>query len=465
MATTADELLQEGHGALRRSMRSLPGRGPSSGRPAAAFDLAQGTLAGWPELAKAQATVLRSVALTPPQQTRTEPVLTMLDKIASREPVANTVPDSQFARGTDLIRAAADALAVTAPPTGYPRRSDGTIDEVLGGVATAAQVTSIYIEAARYLPANMQHQSRTLGPASPWFDLATAAKAALASPSPSGRLSEAGSVPVLATHDVGLGAALEQWRRSAVRVSAPTKAPTADFPAIARSLVDIHRAAWDAGIPGAGAAAERWRRSLADGWGSAALRIPGPADQELRDATHQLRDALESSAAAMATGRGTEAQALEAFLRSHAEFITEAYTAQVGTVVHSEQVAVSARLLMSALSKPYPVDVAMAGQRGRWVPLPAGSPPAQQLLDTTGAAQRASGEMVAGMRARDQRTHPSPGLRPRRPEIDQAGITKLRDAFAQSQPERNHAVQSTGSAELRYGHDQRLSGPDRSARR
>lgn len=463
MATTADELLQEGHAALRRSMRSLPGRGPSSGRPAAAFDLAQGTLAGWPGLAKAQATVLRSVALTPSQQERTGPILTMLDKVASRETVVNT-PDSQFARATDLIRAAADALAVTAPPPGYPRRSDGTIDEVLGGVATAAQVTGIYIEAARYLPANMQHQSRTLGPASQWFDLAADAKAALASASPSGRMSEAGSVPVLATHDVGLGAALEQWRRSAVRVSAPTKAPTADFPVIARSLVDIHRAAWDAGIPGAGAAAERWRCSLADGWGSVALRIPGPADRELRDATRQLRDALESSAAALATGRGTEAQALEAFLRSHAEFVTEAYTAQVGTVVHSEQIVVSARHLMSTLTKPYPVDVAMAGQRGRWVPLPAGSPPAQQLLDTTGAAQRASGEMVAGIRARDQRTHPSPGVRPQRPEINQAGITKLRDAFAPSQPERNQAVQSTGSAE-RYGRDQRLSGPDRSARR
>lgn len=408
MATTADELLQEGHAALRRSMRSLPGRGPSSGRPSAAFDLAQGALAGWSGLAKAQNTVLRSVALTPSQQERTGPILTMLDKVASREPVANAVPDSQFARATDLIRAAADALAVTAPPAGYPRRSDGTIDEVLGGVATAAQVTGIYIEAARYLPANMQDQARTLGPASQWFDLATGAKAALASASPSGRLSEAGSVPVLATHDVGLGAALEQWRRSAVRVSAPTKAPTADFPVIARSLVDIHRAAWDAGIPGAGAAAERWRRSLADGWGSVALRIPGPADRELRDATRQLRDALESSAAALATGRGTEAQALEAFLRSHAELITEAYTAQVGTVVHSEQIMVSARQLMSTLSKPYPVDVALAGQRGRWVPLPAGSPPAQQLLDTTGAAQRATGEMVAGVRARDMHAHSFP---------------------------------------------------------
>ncbi len=133
-------------------------------------------------------------------------------------------------------------------------------------------------------------------------------------------------------------------------------------------------------------------------------------------------------------------------------------------LVHSEQVAVSARLLMSTLSKPYPVDVAMAGQRGRWVPLPAESPPAQQLLDTTRAARHTSSEMVAGIRARDQHTHRSPGFRPQLPEINQAGITKLRDAFAQTRPERDQAVQSTGSAG-RYGHDQRLSDPARSARR
>lgn len=421
--TTADELLHEAHGALRRSLRSLPAKGPFSGRPMAAFTLARDALSGWPALAQAQAAVIRAAAVTPAQQERTAGVLAALDRISERDApravrdvgeiggVGEVDPtESLFARATDLTRAAADALHMTAPAPGFPRGSDGTIDAVLGGVATAAQVTGAYVDATFYqnLPVRVREQARGLGNARPWDNLVAAARTALASPHPQARSSEAGSVPIVATHEEGLAAALERWRHSAARASDPSIAPTADLPGVARALTDIHRAAWDAGIPGARAAGQLWRQSLTEGWGSTALRIPGPPDPELRAATRVLRDALEASAGELGTGRGPEAQALEGFIRSHGEHVTEKFSDQVRSVVGSEQIAVSARLLMSTLSRPYPVDVTMAGQRGRWVPLPAGSPPAQQLLDTTGAAQRATGEMVAGVRARDMHAHSFP---------------------------------------------------------
>ncbi|REF24624.1 hypothetical protein [Calidifontibacter indicus] len=122
-----------------------------------------------------------------------------------------------------------------------------------------------------------------------------------------------------------------------------------------------------------------------------------------------MGELLEASVAGLGTGRGPDAQALEGFIRG--EHVTETFSDQVRTVVGWEQIAVSARLLMSTLSRPYPVEAAAAGQRGRWVPLPADSPPAQALLDSTAAAHRASGEMVAMVRARDMHAHNFPNTR------------------------------------------------------
>ena len=415
MATTADDLLQEAHGALRRSLRSLPARGQHrSGRPELAFDRAAAVLAAWPALAEAQLRMLRSEVLAPPQhlQRRAERVVAVLERVTAGASVPDIEPDPQFVRATALIRAAGDALASTTPPQGYSRPSDGTVDQVLDGIATAAQITGIYIEAAEYVPLSVTGGlGRNLGGATAWFSVAAEARNALASADPSTRSSEAGSVPIVSPREVGLAAALERWRTSALRVSAPTRVPTADLPVVSFALVDIHRAAWDAGLPGAGSAAKQWRQLLVEGWGSTRLSIPGPADPDLRAATTQLRQALESSAGPISTGTGPEADALQGFLRSHGEVITAAFAQQVRTVVQSEQAVISARLLTSVLERPYPAAVAAAALRGRWVPLPASSAPAQTLLDTTAAAQRASGDMVAGVRAREMNAHNFPSGR------------------------------------------------------
>lgn len=53
----------------------------------------------------------------------------------------------------------------------------------------------------------------------------------------------------------------------------------------------------------------------------------------------------------------------------------------------------------------------VGGQRGRWVPLPADSPPDQAPLDSTAAAHHTSGEMVAMVRARDVHAHNLPSTR------------------------------------------------------
>lgn len=366
-------------------------------------------LAAWPALADAQLRVLRSQALAPPQhlERRADRVVTVLERVSSRAVAPDVEPDPQFMRAAALIHAAGDALSSTAPPQGYWRPSDGTLDQVLGGVATAAQITGVYVEAAQYVPSSVA-AGQKLGGVDQWLSVAAEAREALASSDPSRRSSEAGSVPIVSSQEVGLAAALERWRTSAMRVSEPTRAPTADLPGVARALVDIHRAAWDAGLPGAGAAAQGWRQSLVEGWGSTSLRIPGPADLELRSATTQLQQTLRSAAVAIGTGSGPEAEALRGFLRSHGEVVTESFAQQVRTVVQSEQAVISARLLTTVSERPYPTGVAAAALRGRWVPLPASSAPAHTLLTTTAAAQQASGDMVAAVRAREMHAHNFP---------------------------------------------------------
>ncbi|GAB3583165.1 hypothetical protein [Calidifontibacter terrae] len=413
MATSADDLLGEAHRELQRSARSLPVRGPLSGRPAAAHEAAAASAAAWPRLAAAQASTLRAAPVGPGRQAQLEPVLTRLDRVARQDPPPGIEPDPHLVRAVDLTSAAADALRSTAPPPGFTRDATGTIDQVLSSIETAATLTAVYAEwvpepsnrprSSEGLPADSAQPAR-------WRDLAHVAYASRTTLDPRQRTSEAGEVPILSSRDTGLAAVLERWRRAAHQASQLTVAPTRDVPLVAAGLWQIHGVAHDAGIAGSRPAAAAWQAVAVRGWG-VTNRIPGPVDQQLRDAAAQLRLELREHGSSLATGQGPEADALGQFVRAHSESTAELHQQQIQSVVQSQQIIVPARALLASLPRPYDPALAEAAHKRRWVALPPESPIATTLLDATNAAASATTDAALIARTRQMHEHSFPADR------------------------------------------------------
>lgn len=418
MPTTADELLTAAREQLHRSARSLPPKRSGTHRTTAGKEAASSVLAAWPRLAAAQAYTLECAVARGGHeaalQERVGRVVEQLGKISELDltDVASAVPDPDMLRAADLTRAAGDALQATAPPPGFGQDITGTVDSVLSAVEASSRLTGIYAETVQNMPPAQRPAGVRV--ARPWLELAQLAHDSRASLDPRERTSPAGSVPVVSTTDTGVVAGLDRWRQAVERAVQPSTTPSADLPLVAHGLWLVHAAAHEAGLPGTGAAADAWRNAGIHGWGTS-IRVPGPHDPDLRAATYALADTLHEHGPSMRAGQGPHFQALTAFIGHQGEAISAQYEDQVRAVVASEQAVTAARPLAAQTQRPLSPELASAAQRGRWVPLPAGSVPAQELVGYTSTAVRASTEAGLITRTREMQQHSFPTGRTARP--------------------------------------------------
>ena len=406
VATTADELLTQARQELRLAARSLPARGPLSGRPAAVRDAAVSVVAAWPQLAQAQQYALGVLTKPVGQERhlgRVGPVMDRLAKIAAWEPI-EVEPEPRLIRAAEFTRAAGDALQLTSPPAGYSYERGGSIDSVLSAVDGIAQITTAYLEQAQRNDAAAPIPGRTAGL---FLELSAAAHGALEIEDPTRRVSPTGSVPIVATTDVGLEAGLERWRHAVLQIAQPSITPSADLPVVAGGLWQLYAAAHHVGVPGADDAANAWRDVAVAGWGRS-LRVPGPLAPDLRAANSYLVETLSSTAQ---TNPGQAAEALGYFIGHQAEVLHDAYEQQVQTIVASEQAMVSARLLASVTPTPRSPELMNAAHRGRWVALPSESPLAVSLTDNVHSAVQVSNHAALIVRTREMHGHSFPSGR------------------------------------------------------
>ena len=117
------------------------------------------------------------------------------------------------------------------------------------------------------------------------------------------------------------------------------------------------------------AAADLWEQA-ARSWTAVATPIPAANDHRLMSAA--LRQALPEVVTTPTTARRLAAAVVT---------VTETAALTVPSLVDGGQLVSAARQL-AATQRPVPLDLAVAARRGKWVPIPAGSPLTDQLRDS-----------------------------------------------------------------------------------
>lgn len=409
MATSLDDLLGEAQDQVWRCAQELPAAQPAA--RLRAREVVEQHLAAWPSILNAAERALLADAPGSAQPAeRFRPTWAALssarDAVGDRH--ARGVPDPGLSAVGARLGAAADAMT-----TRTGGIATGTLDRVLAIVESSARITAIYAEQidrpARGKPA--------LDPAL-WRRLGDAAGAAVLT-DPAGRTGVDGARPLIVPGEQTLAATLERWHAHASDLVAPTRAPAANVPAVARGLEMIHAAALATGGPPSHATAVRAWREVVDAWGPA-LRIPGPVDRDFGSATRSLRDEL---AGLVDAHRHSTRESrlpmldLRVFAADRIQDVARNYGAHTRWIIESELAIGSAKHIAAAMRREgargvLPEGLTRAALRpagaGRgWVTLPSSSPQAAAITATTTAAITAtrhesiigSGEAAAAMRA------------------------------------------------------------------
>lgn len=407
MAVSIAELLEAAHDSVWRAARRDPV--PDRSWEEEATARAAGMAAAWPALA---ASADRAIRLLRPDS---DPVYARVAARLREIPERSGVADADLARVATLLGVTGDAVEVTGRRN--PVGESAPVDRVLAIVEAAAALTAPFAGLAsgeyRYNP-------------KPWIALASAARHATRT-TPAERTSPATLAVITREHDPGPAAVLNRWHRAALSVCEVTRAPSSDLPLVASGMWLITAATADAAPdPTARQREQRWRAAVRV-WG--VTRIPGPAHPALREATADLRELIASTP----SGGAAEALAagdLHAVATVHDPALTVGYAAAVARVVGSGQVVVPARYLTAHTARPVPVGLARSAQTGRWVPLPAHSPPARDLL--TAARSVSSPAAVGPVPTEAEQVSPTRASLPARPRPEIPGSSSSPRGVARS---------------------------------
>lgn len=385
MATSGDDLLDQAQTELWKAAQSLPA--PGQHRRDAARTLFRGQLSAWPDLARATRYAITVLPLDREASQRYEPVLAALDRVERSGGYGHgqAPTDPHFARAAALTGAAGDAMKGSR--TLSSAADLGPQDRLLAHVESAARLTAAYAELA---VAPMSSGATTAGR---WLRLGEAARTATITPL-SERRSPVSAAPIPAVDEDTLAGSLDRWRRAALDVAAGgPAAASGDLPLIAAALSTVQSAADATGLrPSDRVDSTTIWREAAAAWPSS-VRIAGPAAFELRGATSALRADLVTFV--QRTRRGDPDHAADEALahfasRPGTRVVAVAYRDAVLEAVSTGRPVIAARRLAEVSGPPLPAELAEAATKGRWVPLPPTSAPAQLIVSTTIAAADSS---------------------------------------------------------------------------
>ena len=359
MATSVNDLFTRAHAEIWNAWPP----GPAATPPKDAAEQHREHVRAWGALADSAEHALRAVGQS--HATPIAPLLTQIRRLAAADSAGPaTQANPHLTRAARLIAAGGDGLLLAQGPPPVREATD-TILTVLAFAATAT--------------ARSAWTGGNVPEAEQWFRLGHAlqgARHALTPTPPTPAMTR----PIVSTHDQSLAADLQAFHRAAwAMLREPTAVPSRHLPQIPHALHMIHRiASHPDDLDAHQDAADAWRHA-GIAWRDG-LRIPGPPDPGLADATHALTQTLAGGL----PDRG--ASLLRGYGADGARVIAAAYADRVYETVRAGLPVIAAKRLGPSGMRPLPLGIADAARAGRWVPLPPASPPARQILATTTAA-------------------------------------------------------------------------------
>ncbi len=330
-----------------------------SGR-AARRALAFQQLAAWPALATAAERVLTS----PGQPLSTPPRTPLLQALSlARRLGIRAEPDPQVERLTQALGAVADLLTATAWSPAIPRERVAVDDAVATILLTTARVT-------RGLADNISVEYA--GRRDTIANVAMAAAQQRHSPTPDSGPGQLGDLMAPTTPTT---VAVARWAAVTTTALAGAGIPGAAA-TIQRAITDLRMCCLALGHLGPEASRDAWLATAdlweqaARSWTAVATPIPAANDHRLMSAA--LRQALPEVVTSPTTARRLAAAVMT---------VTETAALTVPSLVDGGQLVTAARRL-AATQRPVPLDLAAAARRGKWIPIPAGSPLTDQLRDS-----------------------------------------------------------------------------------
>lgn len=374
MATTVGDLLDTAQTCLCRAAEPLPAADDGRGGGVRA---ALGRLeAAWPQFAAAASRAVDG--LRPDISSSYNVVGDRLNEAIDRGQRADIdarAANPQLHRAALLMGAAADAADITGRRN--PARDSGPVDRVLAIVETAATLTALYTEHAHPFAGDEG-----------WADLARAAREANRS-APYHPSTAATRSAVPGVHDRSLVATLARWDRAAHHASRVTPHPSADLPLLANGLSALHATAAiiDPGAQELASRAAQWRTLVAAF--RPALRIPGPIDLELREASAELSVALRRVVhQPVLSGRARDRDLLRDYLDWEGPSLSRHAAAAIIRAVRSSLLISPLGSIVAHSERPVPADLAFTtpAARRQWVPVPPSAAIARDLEQAAAAA-------------------------------------------------------------------------------